>query len=76
MIYQRNNKDSEDGQWEEFDELYMETIESNEVQTFDLELGPGQTAVEPCDAIRIEFGKSSDFYGRIVIYALEVWGTE
>ena len=27
-------------------------------------------------ALRIEFGRSTDFYGRIVIYSLEVWGVE
>ena len=54
----------------------METKESNEVQIFVVELDPDQTAAEPCDATRIEFEKSSDFYGRIVIYSLEIWGKE
>ena len=62
--------------WEEFEELYMETIESNEVQCFGVEFSPDQSDVEPCRSIRIEFGKSSDFYGRIVIYSLEIWGIE
>lgn len=73
MVYKKN---SESDEWEEFEELYLETVESNEIQTFDVELAPGQTTVDPCEAIRIEFDKSSDFYGRIVIYTLEVWGTE
>ena len=73
IVYKKN---SDNDEWEEFEELYLDTIESNEVQTFGVELAPGQDAVDSCEAIRIEFGKSSDFYGRIVIYTLEVWGTE
>ena len=69
-------KSSDNDDWEEFEELYMETIESNEVQCFGVEFSPDQSDVEPCRSIRIEFGKSSDFYGRIVIYSLEIWGIE
>ena len=73
IVFRRS---TEEDDWEEFDELFMDTKESNEVQTFVVELGPDQTTVKPCDAIRIEFEKSSDFYGRIVIYSLEIWGKE
>eukprot|EP00956_Cyclotella_meneghiniana_P003207 scaffold3932_cov87-Cyclotella_meneghiniana.AAC.11 len=70
------HKTCENGEWEEFDELFMDTVESNEMQIFTVEHGPNQTPVQSCEAIRIEFGKSSDFYGRLVIYSLEVWGSE
>lgn len=73
IVFRRS---TEDDDWEEFDQLFMETKESNEVQIFVVELDPDQTAAEPCDATRIEFEKSSDFYGRIVIYSLEIWGKE
>ena len=71
-----NNQSNADDEWEEFDELFMETIDSNEVQKFCVESDPPQSSNESCDAIRIEFGKGTDFYGRIVIYSLEVWGFE
>ena len=29
-----------------------------------------------CEGIQLRFGGSSDFYGRIIIYNLEIWGTE
>ena len=29
-----------------------------------------------CQGIQFRFGGSSDFYGRIIIYNLEVWGIE
>ena len=73
IVYQ---KTGENGEWEEFDELFMDTIESNEMQIFTVEHGPKKSPVQSCEAIRIEFGKSSDFYGRLVIYSLEVWGSE
>lgn len=74
--FPNNNQSNVDDEWEEFDELFMETIDSNEVQHFFVESDPHQSSNESCDAIRIEFGKSADFYGRIVIYSLEVWGYE
>ncbi|KAL7483052.1 hypothetical protein ACHAWX_000174 [Stephanocyclus meneghinianus] len=61
---------------EEFDELFMETIDSNEVLKFCAECDPNQANNETCDAIRIEFGKITELYGRIVMYSLEVWGFE
>jgi len=71
-----NNLSKEHHEWEEFEELFMDTSDSNEVQTFCVECDPNQPNHELCDAIRIEFGKGTDFYGRIVIYSLEVWGLE
>ena len=64
-------------EWEEFDELYLDPVDSNEVQTFAVETeSDGNETPQPCTALRIEFGRSTDFYGRIVIYSLEVWGEE
>lgn len=59
--------------WEECEDLFIDPIDSNEVQTFESE---ADDASGKCSALRIEFGRSTDFYGRIVIYSLEVWGTE
>ncbi|KAL7526433.1 hypothetical protein ACHAXR_001487, partial [Thalassiosira sp. AJA248-18] len=74
----QNSGDDNDGEsWEEFDELFVEPIDSNEVQTFPAEIESDETTTnEPCTALRIEFGRSTDFYGRIVIYSLELWGLE
>jgi hypothetical protein len=64
-----NNNDEE---WEELDELFLDPIDSTDIQTFYSE----EVTIDPCTALRIEFGKSTDFYGRIIIYSLEVWGLE
>ena len=71
----RDNLD--DDQWEESEELFLDTIESNDVQIFHADLDAISLGeIDPCTALRIEFGKSTDFYGRIVIYSLEIWGLE
>ena len=86
VVYRKNAKQSttadgtkgatESGvEWEEFDELYVEPVDSNDVQIFPVETEDDKD-LEPCTSIRIEFGRSADFYGRVVIYALEIWGVE
>ena len=65
-----NYNDGEE--WEELDELFLDPIDSTDIQTFYSE----EVTIHPCTALRIEFGKSTDFYGRIVVYSLEVWGVE
>jgi len=73
-----NNDDSDQSDnnevWEELEEIFMDPIESNDNQIFPADVDNEES--DPCTAIRLEFGKSSDFYGRIVIYSLEVWGLE
>lgn len=61
------------GEWEEMDELFLDPVDSNEVQTFPAER---DSETKDCTALRIEFGRSTDFYGRLVVYSLEVWGVE
>ena len=65
-------------EWEEFDELFLDAVDSSDIQTFPVEASSdvGEGIETPYTALRIEFGKSGDFYGRIVMYSLEVWGTE
>jgi len=65
-----NNNDDEE--WEELDELFLDPVDSTDIQTFYSD----ESTIDPCTALRIEFGKSADFYGRIVMYSLEVWGLE
>ena len=70
------NNDIGDDEWEEMEELYMDPMDTTDVQSFhpsDVNSLPSNPMVT---AIRIEFGKSTDFYGRIVLYSIEVWGME
>ncbi|KAL7549549.1 hypothetical protein ACHAWF_012809 [Thalassiosira exigua] len=62
-------------EWEESEELFVDPVDSNDTQSFPADVD-GNRGKETCIALRIEFGKSSDFYGRIVIYSLEAWGLE
>ena len=65
--------DNNEDDWEEFEELYLDTTDTTDVQTFPVD---DDTNEQPCTALRIDFGRSNDFYGRIIIYSLEVWGLE
>jgi len=71
------NNDIGDDEWEEMEELYLDPMDTTDVQSFhpsdDMNSLPSNPMVT---AIRIEFGKSTDFYGRIVLYSIEVWGME
>lgn len=76
---EEQSNDDDNGEWEELDELFVDPVDSNEIQTFAAEREESESsneANEYCTALRIEFGRSSDFYGRIVVYSLEVWGVE
>ena len=50
----------------------MELEDCNELQEFGL---PDDIDTK-CDALKLTFGESSDFYGRVTIYRLQVWGYE
>ena len=65
--------DNNEEEWEEFEELYLDTTDTTDVQTFPVDDDANE---QPCTALRIDFGRSNDFYGRIIIYSLEVWGLE
>ena len=59
--------------------MYIDPIDTTDVQTFpvdDIMESDDDDDDDCCSALRIEFGRSTDFYGRIVIYSLEVWGLE
>lgn len=71
------NKSCNGCDWEELEEIFVDPVESNDIQIFQAEVDTvSSDDFDPCTALRIEFRKSSDFYGRIVIYSLEVWGLE
>ena len=76
----RQTNDNDEKEWEELEELFVDPIDTTDIQTFPADIEPNDTKNEQseysCTALRIEFGRSTDFYGRIVIYSLEVWGVE
>ncbi len=74
-MFKKNHNicNNDGGEWEEFEDLFIDPVESSEVQVFSAEEGD---SAEYCSALRIEFERSTDFYGRIVIYSFEVWGYE
>jgi len=61
-----NDDIGDDKKWEEMEELYIDPMDTTDVQSF----YPSDNMISPSNpivtAIRIEFGKSTDFYGRIV----------
>lgn len=75
-----DDNDNNNLKWEEMEELYMDPVDTTDVQSFYSDIEVDNVAASPSNppvtAIRIEFGKSTDFYGRIVLYSIEVWGIE
>jgi len=61
-------------EWKELEDSFMEPEDSNEMQCFDLTEESENDRL--CDSLKIEFGSSTDFYGRVTIYKLEVWGDQ
>ena len=60
--------------WKELENAHIEPEDVNEMQTFDLTGAPSDD--RKGTSLRLDFEASSDFYGRITIYKLEVWGSE
>ena len=50
----------------------VEWDDAHQVQT--LALPPGKCP--PCLALRIVLEEGTDFYGRVILYQVQVWGTE
>lgn len=67
------SKQSKDGQgYEQIEEL--ETEDEHDMQVF---LLPGGTDEKSAtSSIKLVFDEFTDFYGRVIIYQLEVWGKE
>ncbi|CEG49678.1 nuclear receptor 2c2-associated protein [Plasmopara halstedii] len=61
-------KHTKDGEWKEND-VEIDPDDSNDLQEFPCD-------VEQVEAIAITFQRSTDFYGRVVIYQLQILGTE
>lgn len=57
------------GVWETLDDMELEDV--HHLQSF-----PLQATDKEGDAIQLVFDDLTDFYGRVMIYRLEVWGAE
>ena len=60
--------------WKEIEDAYIEPENINSVQSFPLE--ETDESYRICDAVKLSFASGTDFYGRVIIYKLEVWGRE
>lgn len=56
------------GSWSKVDEV--EADDDHELQSFPLAVADAATA------LKIVFSETTDFYGRVIIYQLQVWGKE
>lgn len=73
ILYTGPSRNSSSIEWNELD-FPVEPEDTNELQQFDLtEVAAKQRT---CGAVKIDFESSTDFYGRVTIYRLEVWGHE
>lgn len=55
--------------WNEIDDADIELENTNKLQVFDLVDVVSQRYLE-CDALKLEFLGSTDFYGRVILYKL------
>lgn len=60
--------------WNEIEDAEIEPENRNSIQTFPL--GDTEEKVRVCNSIKVTFHSASDFYGRVIIYKIEVWGRE
>jgi len=61
--------------WKEVEDAYIEPENVNDLQMFELEECESADDLT-CDAIKLNFGDSTDFYGRVILYKIEVNGVE
>jgi len=61
-------------EWNELSGIFMEPEDSNEMQRFDLTEESDDNRI--CELLKISFQSSTDFYGRVTLYKLELWGDE
>ena len=59
--------------WKEIDDACIEPENENEMQMFDMGECERHNDLE-CDAIKLLFNSSTDFYGRVILYKVEVEG--
>lgn len=62
-------------EWKEILDAYIEPENVNTLQKFELDECEKQDDLE-CDAIKFAFSDSTDFYGRVILYKIEVYGKD
>jgi hypothetical protein len=62
-------------QWVEIGDAYIEPENVNDLQNFDLKECEIVDDLN-CDAIKMIFSESTDFYGRMILYKIEAHGEE
>jgi len=67
-------ENSSSGNWREMDDDAIEPLDTNQIQIFNL--SHENPLWKKCTGIRIDFDSSTDFYGRITLYQIQVWGQE
>mmetsp|Transcript_21919 Transcript_21919/g.45267 ORF Transcript_21919/g.45267 Transcript_21919/m.45267 type:complete len:130 (+) Transcript_21919:527-916(+) len=60
--------------WKELDNVHIEPEDVNEMQTFEMSGAP--SSARKCTMLKLSFEASSDFYGRVTVYKLEIWGED
>jgi hypothetical protein len=60
----------EDGSWKEDGDDAIELEDVHDFQSISIQ------SRLPCKAIKLIFQDFTDFYGRVIVYQLQVWGTE
>ncbi len=76
-LYTASKKQNDKINWNEIEDAYIEPEDLNTIQEFDLEECEGRNdGVLNCDAIKLVFKSSTDFYGRVILYKLEVYGED
>ena len=68
-VYQQGvGEDGGNNEWQSI--LELEAEDDHELQTFPLE------SSSTCESLKLDFEEFTDFYGRVTIYQLQVWGYE
>ena len=57
-----NNSD-----WQRLDELEVEDVHKEQVHDL-------SSSAQPCTSLRLVFDDFTDFYGRVTIYSIQIWG--
>jgi hypothetical protein len=66
--------DSKEERWSKVDDYEVE--DDHEVQSFFLNNNSKTSTKQATTALKLVFDQCTDFYGRITIYQLQVWGNE
>ncbi len=63
---------AEKGQWRKWSSIFPEDV--NRKQTFDLAPSEQDLADGNVESVKLVFEESSDFFGRVTVYDLQIWG--